>query len=114
MGWKFDLHGFIFDDEKPCNSGNKDTDDFYGGEVIAETVSKENAPLLCDAPAMFAALKAQHEAIDRLFALLITKVPGFYPTKSGQPWEACQEGNVIIQRVERGDVVLEANQRSKQ
>lgn len=49
---------------------------------------------------MFKACKAQHEAIDRLFALLIERDPEFFPTKSGQPWEACRLGNEVIKKVE--------------
>lgn len=46
------------------------------------------------------AVKAQHQAIDRLFALLIEKVPGFFPTQSGQPWAACLLGNAAIEKTE--------------
>ena len=45
-------------------------------------------------------VKAQHQAIDRLFALLIEKVPGYLPSKSGQPWEALIKGNEAISRAE--------------
>ncbi len=46
------------------------------------------------------ALKAQHQAIDRLFAELIKRDPNFFPSKSGQPWEACKKGNAVIKRME--------------
>lgn len=42
------------------------------------------------------ACKAQHEAIDRLFTMLITLNVDFYPSKSGQPWEAIEQGNKAI------------------
>lgn len=42
------------------------------------------------------ALEAQHEAIDRLFAMAIDKIPGFFPSKSGQPWEALKQGNTAL------------------
>lgn len=45
------------------------------------------------------ALKAQHQAIDLLFAKLIKIDAGFFPSKSGQPWEAVQKGNAIIQKL---------------
>lgn len=45
------------------------------------------------------ALKAQHEAIDRLFAQLIERDNDFRPSKSGQPWEAARKGNAIIQKL---------------
>jgi len=47
---------------------------------------------------MVEALKAQHDAIDILFAMLIESVPGFFPTKSGKPWEAMLQGNAVLSR----------------
>ena len=38
------------------------------------------------------ASKAQHDAMDMLFAMLINAIPGFFPSKSGQPWEAMLKG----------------------
>jgi len=49
---------------------------------------------------MLEALKAQHEAIDRLFAELILAKPGFWPSQSGQPWTACLLGNAAIAKAE--------------
>lgn len=54
---------------------------------------------------LIAAVKAQHSAIDILFAMLIerTKDDGnkmFFPTKSGQPWEACLLGNAVLKQAE--------------
>ena len=50
---------------------------------------------------LLAACVAQHEAIDRLFALLIAKTMNhenpFYPSECGQPWEAIQMGKVAIE-----------------
>ena len=37
---------------------------------------------------LLGACRAAHTAIDLLFAMLIEAKPGFYPSKSGQPWEA--------------------------
>lgn len=58
-----------------------------------------NALVMAAGPALLAACKAQHEAIDRLFAMLI-EVTGdrqpFYPSESGQPWEAVLIGNAAI------------------
>jgi len=45
------------------------------------------------------ALKAQHQAIDRLFAELIRRDDTFFPSKSGQPWEAGRKGNTLIQKL---------------
>jgi len=55
------------------------------------------------APDMYEALKSQHEAIDILFALLIQHVDGFFPSKSGKPWEAMLEGNNAIAKAEGKD-----------
>lgn len=57
------------------------------------------------APELLAALKGCHEALDQLFAMLIVRTSKmslidpdamFYPTKSGQPWEAMLEANRLI------------------
>jgi hypothetical protein len=58
-----------------------------------------NARVIASAPELLAACQAQHEAIDRLFAMLIDLSPRdktFYPSKSGQPWEAAVAGNSAI------------------
>lgn len=58
---------------------------------------------------LLAACKAQHEAIDRLFAMLIVATGSdrpsesgmaFLPSQSGQPWEALVAGNAAIARAE--------------
>jgi hypothetical protein len=49
---------------------------------------------------MYAALKAQHDAIDMLFAMLAQSVPTFYPSRSGKPWEAMLQGNLAIKHYE--------------
>jgi hypothetical protein len=54
-------------------------------------------------------LKMQHEAIDRVFALIISKQPldepnPFYPSQSGQPWEAMIAGNDLIRKMENLNV----------
>lgn len=65
------------------------------GPVIFKYAEKEG--VTSDA---LEALKAQHQAIDRLFAELIKRDPNFFPSKSGQPWEACKKGNAVIKRME--------------
>ena len=45
---------------------------------------------------LLAACEAQHEAIDRLFAMLIECKKDFFPSKSGQPWKALNQGNAAI------------------
>lgn len=67
-----------------------------------------NARLLVHAAGLLAACKAQHDAIDWLFAKLITLTgqPGivvneqFYPSKS-PAWPACVLGNEVIKAVEK-------------
>jgi len=49
---------------------------------------------------MYEALKAQHQAIDLLFAMLILRDKTFFPSKSGQPWEAIIEGNKALAKAE--------------
>ncbi|KKL20954.1 hypothetical protein LCGC14_2450300 [marine sediment metagenome] len=49
-------------------------------------------------PDLLEACKAQHDAIDLLFAKLIQLDPTFYPSKSGQPWAALQQGNAAIKK----------------
>ena len=45
---------------------------------------------------LLSACRAQHDAIDRLFARLVLAEPGFFPSQSGQPWAALVEGNKAI------------------
>ena len=47
------------------------------------------------------ACKAQHRAIDNLFALLIAKNGKFLPSESGQPWKALIQGNKVIENEEK-------------
>lgn len=63
--------------------------------------AKANAQLIAAAPDLLEACKAQYEAIDRLFALLILKNTGFYPSKSGQPWKAIKQGRQAITEAEQ-------------
>ena len=46
------------------------------------------------------ACKAQHDAIDLLFARLIALDPEFLPSKSGKPWEALLLAATAIKRAE--------------
>ena len=64
-------------------------------------VNKANARLIAAAPELLDACKAQHEAIDRLFALLISHDSGFFPSKSGQPWQAILQGNAARAEAEK-------------
>lgn len=49
---------------------------------------------------MYEALKAQHDAIDTLFAMLIARDHEFSPSKSGRPWEALMLGVAAIAKAE--------------
>jgi hypothetical protein len=71
-----------------------------GGGTKGKPRQIANAYLVAEAPTMLSALKAQHEAIDILFAMLIESRPGFLPTKSGRPWEAALLGNATIAKAE--------------
>lgn len=50
---------------------------------------------------LLAACKAQHEAIDTLFAVLIGRDAKFFPSRSGQPWEALVMGNAAVEKAEK-------------
>ncbi len=83
------------------------TVDFYGGHPQGEEI-QANADLIAAAPetkkqrdALLDACKAQHKALDILFAMLIQKDEGFLPSKSGQPWEAIVEGDKAIKEAEK-------------
>lgn len=52
---------------------------------------------------MLGALKAQHQAIDILFARLILLDQTFMATRSGKPWEAMLQGNAAIDLVKATD-----------
>ena len=69
-------------------------------EVLFEDITKNKAEEIVhrwnSQPDLLEACEAQHQAIDRLFALLIEKDEKFFPSKSGQPWEAIQQGNAAI------------------
>lgn len=53
---------------------------------------------------LLGACKAQHTAIDKLFAMLISNTADspepFYPSKCGQPWDALCQGNAAIAKAE--------------
>lgn len=59
----------------------------------------DNLSLIAAAPDLYEACKAQHDAIDRLFARLIEIDNNFFPSKSGKPWEATIQGNKAIAKV---------------
>ena len=67
-------------------------------ERIHRYLTKSN--VVAVAPKLLEACKAQHDAIDRLFAELIRRDPNFFPSKSGQPWEAIRKGNQAIAEAE--------------
>jgi hypothetical protein len=67
---------------------------------IPREIALANARLIAAAPELLEACKAQHDAIDLLFAMLIQATPDFFPSKSGQPWQAMIQGNAAIQKAE--------------
>lgn len=50
-----------------------DSDKFYGGEVICESVAKRNKPIIKAAPEMFEALKDAYKELDALWDVLYGK-----------------------------------------
>ncbi len=49
---------------------------------------------------LYEACKAQHDAIDILFARLIELDKNFFPSKSGKPWEAIIQGSKALVKAE--------------
>ena len=49
---------------------------------------------------LWEACKAQHNAIDLLFAKLIMLDRNFFPSKSGEPWEATVRGHEVLAKIE--------------
>jgi hypothetical protein len=50
---------------------------------------------------LLAACKGAHKAIDMLFAMLISADENFFPSKSGQPWDAMLAINAAVAKAER-------------
>jgi hypothetical protein len=72
-------------------------------DAEAEAIQEANARLIAAAPELLAACKAQHEAIDMLFAMLISVDKTFFPSKSGPPWDALVQANAAIAKAEGSD-----------
>ena len=54
------------------------------------------APLRAERDRLRAALKNCHRAMDTLFARLVEADPGFFPSKSGAPWNAMVEASNLL------------------
>jgi hypothetical protein len=65
-----------------------------------ENEREDNALLIGAALDLLEACKAQHQAIDMLFAMLIQRDPDFFPSQSGAPWEAVLKGNAARAKAE--------------
>jgi hypothetical protein len=82
------------------------TETWTGEQGEVARTEAVNAHLATRVPQLVSALRAQHEAIDRLFALLIEQTSSgcvadkvFYPSESGQPWEALLAGKAAVESV---------------
>ncbi len=64
--------------------------------------SQIDCDLIATAPDLLEACEAQHKAIDFLLARLAMLDPTFFPSQSGQPWEAVTKGHVAIAKA-RGE-----------
>lgn len=65
--------------------------------------NRANGHLIAAAPDLLAACKAQHKALDILFAMLIARSPigePFQPSKSGEPWDAMLAGLAAITKAQ--------------
>ena len=61
-----------------------------------------NKDALLDASVdLYRACAAQHDAIDRLFAMLVLVKPEFRPSESGQPWRALLAGNAAMDKADK-------------
>ncbi len=67
-----------------------------------EDEAEATALLIAAAPDLLEACKAQHDALDTLFAMLIATKPDFFPSKSESPWEALLKGNAAIAKATGG------------
>ena len=71
------------------------------GCVLASDYTTEaNARLIAAAPDLLAAVKAQHDALDILLAMLVQLDPKFMPTQS-RAWPALLQGNAAIAKAEQ-------------
>jgi hypothetical protein len=69
---------------------------------LGEVEERANANLINTAADLLAACKAQHDAIDILFARLISIDREFLPSKSGKPWDALLAGVKAINKASGG------------
>jgi hypothetical protein len=75
-------------------------------EWLAAKLNAETGDMLVKAAArdLLSACKAQHQAIDILFAMLASRAttggPVFFPSQSGVPWDALVEANAAIAKAE--------------
>jgi len=60
----YPAYGHIVDLNQPCGSGSRETDQFYGGVVICETVNSKYADLLLAAPAQQAEINRLKKGIE--------------------------------------------------
>lgn len=70
------------------------------GAMNSNQGSEDAVVAMCAWRELKAAVKAQHDALDMLFALLISRSPPgdmFYPSKSGEPWEALMQGKAALE-----------------
>jgi len=72
---------------------------FHNGTAFSQAFNEANGRLIAAAPDMLAALKAQHDALDRLLALIVNLDTTFMPSKS-VAWPALVQGNAAIAKAE--------------
>lgn len=102
QGWRSSLTESGYSIE--AHAGTDDLGDFTRPEDARRAVAAVNACVGLSTDAleagvvaqMLEALQAQHNALDLLFARLITLDKNFFPSQSGAPWEALLKGNAAI------------------
>lgn len=84
---------------------NKINDSQVEMEGCIYNLAKEHLPLIVKTVNSFEvmkeALKAQHDAIDALFAMLIKTNEDFYPSSTGWIWNALLKGNEAIALIDK-------------
>ena len=75
-----------------------------GHQVVARCINPDrsteeheaNARLIAAAPDLLVVAEEYHTALDLLFSKLIVLDPTFFPSQSGQPWDAVVKGHAVI------------------
>jgi hypothetical protein len=91
--------GCVVADVPVPGMGGSDAVEYYGGHLVAESITAENVEFIVRAcnshDALIEKLKAQFHAVDWLMAKLIEADPTFMPSKS-QIWDSIKGTHEIL------------------